>query len=66
MAKTIYRREKLEQELGHVGAQNFMAKQVERAVNSPRCSEVCRVWHREGDKRVLDEVIISGQVNYQL
>ncbi len=24
MAKTIYRREKLEQELGRVGAQNFM------------------------------------------
>lgn len=54
MAKTIYRREKLEQELGHVGAQNFMSKQVERAVNSPQCSKVCRVWRREGDKRVLD------------
>lgn len=66
MTKTIYRREKLEQELGHVGAQNFMSKQVERAVNSPRCSKVCRVWHRDGDKRVLDEVIISGQANYQL
>lgn len=66
MAKTIYRREKLEPELGNVGAQNFMSKQVERAVNSPRCSKVCRVWHTDGDKRVLDEVIISGQVNYNL
>lgn len=66
MANTIYRREKLEQELGPVGAQNFMSKQVERAVNSPRCSKVCRVWHREGDKRVLDEVIISVQENYQI
>lgn len=66
MAKTIYRREKLEPEIGHVGAQNFMSRQVERAVNSPRCSKVCRVWRMEGDKRVLDEVIISGQVNYQL
>lgn len=28
MAKTIYRREKLEPELGHVGAQNFMSKQA--------------------------------------
>ncbi|QDB70201.1 hypothetical protein KGB41_gp44 [Salmonella virus KFS-SE2] len=66
MAKTIYRREKLEQELGHVGAQNFMSKQVERAVSSPRCSKVCRVWHRDGDRCVLDELIISGQANYQL
>lgn len=66
MAKTIYRREKLEPELGRVGAQNFMSNQVERALNSPRCSKVCRVWHREGDKRVLDEVIISGQANCQL
>jgi hypothetical protein len=31
MAKTIYRREKLEQELGHVGAQNFMSKQAKRS-----------------------------------
>ncbi|AXQ70392.1 hypothetical protein KGB44_gp75 [Salmonella virus VSt472] len=66
MAKTIYRREKLEPELGRVGAQNFMSRQVERAVKSPRCSKVCRVWHRDGDKRVLDQVIISGQSNYQL
>lgn len=66
MAKTIYRREKLEKELGQVGAQNFMSKQVERALNSPRCSKVCRVWHRDGDKRVLDEIITSGLANYQL
>lgn len=66
MAKTIYRREKLESELGHVGAQNFMSKQAERAVNSPRCSKVCRVWHMDGDKRSLDEVIISWLANYQL
>ncbi len=66
MAKTIYLREKLEQELGHVGAQNFMSRQVERAVKSARCSKVCRVWHKDGDKRVLDEVIISGQANHQL
>lgn len=66
MAKTIYRREKLEQELGHVGAQNFMSKQVERAMNNQRLAKVCRVWYRDGDKRVLDEVIISGQANYQV
>lgn len=46
MAKTIYRREKLESELGHVGAQNFMAAQAMQAYSNGK--RVCRVFSGEG------------------
>lgn len=58
MAKTIYRREKLEQELGHVGAQNYMSKQARNAMESIRVNRVVRVFNGEGKRRVMDELII--------
>ena len=48
MAKTIYRREKLEQELEHVGAQNFMTKQARHAMESVYVNRVVRVFNGEG------------------
>lgn len=51
MAKTIYRREKLEPELGHVGAQNFMSKQARNAMESIRVNRVVRVFNGEGKRR---------------
>lgn len=48
MAKTIYRREKLEPELGHVGAQNFMSEQARHAMESIRVNRVVRVFNGEG------------------
>lgn len=60
MAKTIYRREKLEPELGYVGAQNFLMQQAKRGIDSPlRTSRVVRVWSGEGKRKVLDEVIVA-------
>lgn len=58
MAKTIYRRENLEQELGHVGAQNFMSKQARHAMESVRVNRVVRVFNGEGKRIVMDELII--------
>lgn len=58
MAKTIYRRERLEQELGHVVAQNFMSKQARSAMESVRVNRVVRVFNGEGKCRVMDELII--------
>lgn len=58
MAKTIYRRDKLEQELGPVGAQNFMSKQARNAMESIRVNRVVRVFNGEGKRRVMDELII--------
>lgn len=58
MSKTIYRREKLESELGHVGAQNFMSKQARSAMESIRVNRVVRVFNDEGKRRVMDELII--------
>ena len=61
MAKTIYRREKLESELGHVGTQNFMSKQARNAMESIRVNSVnrvVRVFNGEGKRRVMDELII--------
>ena len=58
MAKTIYRREKLEPELGRFGAQNFMSKQARSAMESIRVNRVVRVFNGEGKRRVMDELII--------
>lgn len=61
MAKTIYRREKLESELGHVGAQNFMAAQAMHSYSNGK--RVCRVFSGEGKQRVLEQVIVSSGGN---
>ncbi|QAX91961.1 hypothetical protein [Klebsiella phage YX3973] len=61
MAKTIYRREKLESELGHVGAQNFMMAQAMHAYSNGK--RVCRVFSGEGKQRVLEQVIVSSGGN---
>lgn len=63
MAKTIYRRKKLEQELGHVGAQNFMSKQARNAMESIRVNRVVRVFNGEGKRRILAEVVVSSGAN---
>lgn len=61
MAKTIYRREKLESELGHVGAQNFLANQAERELKrTPSKSRVVRVWSFVDNKKILEKVIIAS------
>lgn len=64
MAKTIYRREKLEQELGHVGAQNFMSKQARNAMESIRVNRVVRVFNGEGKRIVMDELIIVFRARF--
>lgn len=56
MEKTIYRREKLEPELGQVGAQNFMMAQAMHAYSNGK--RVCRVFSGEGKQRVLESVIV--------
>lgn len=61
MAKTIYRREKLESELGHVGAQNFMMAQAMHAYSKGKC--VCRVFSGEGKQRRIEQVIVSSGKN---
>lgn len=61
MAKTIYRREKLESELGHVGAQNFMAAQAMQAYSNGK--RVCRVFSGEGKQRRIEQVIVSSGKN---
>lgn len=59
MAKTIYKREKLEPEYGVVGAQNFMMAQANRGINEPcRVKRVVRVFNGEGKRRMLQEVIV--------
>lgn len=63
MAKTIYRRENLEPELGHVGAQNFMSKQARNAMESIRVNRVVRVFNGEGKHRTLEQVIVSSGGN---
>lgn len=61
MEKTIYRREKLEPELGHVGAQDFMAAQAMHAYSNGK--RVCRVFSGEGKQRTLEQVIVSSGGN---
>jgi hypothetical protein len=61
MAKTIYRREKLESELGHVGAQNFMMAQAMHAYSNGK--RVCRVFSGEGKHRTLEQVVVSSGGN---
>lgn len=61
MAKTIYRREKLESELGHVGARNFMAAQAMQAYSNGK--RVCRVFSGEGKQRRIEQVIVSSGKN---
>jgi hypothetical protein len=61
MAKTIYRREKLESELGHVGAQNFMMAQAMHAYSNGK--RVCRVFSGEGKHRTLEHVVVSSGGN---
>lgn len=61
MAKTIYRREKLESELGHVGAQNFMMSQAMHAYSNGK--RVCRVFSGEGKHRTLEQVVVSSGGN---
>lgn len=63
MAKTIYRRERLEPELGHVGAQNFMSKQARNAMESVRVNRVVRVFNGEGKRRDY-RVLTSIQRSY--
>ena len=59
MAKSIYKREKLEPEYGIVGAQNFMMAQANRGINEPyRVKRVVRVFNGEGKRRMLQEVIV--------
>ena len=61
MAKTIYRREKLEPELGYVGAHNFLMQQAKRGIDSPfRTSRAVRVWVQHDDKKILEEVIVAS------
>ena len=61
MEKTIYRREKLEPELGQVGAQNFMMSQAMHAYSNGK--RVCRVFSGEGKQRTLEKVIVSSGGN---
>lgn len=61
MAKTIYRREKLESELGHVGAQNFMMAQAMHAYSNGK--RVCLVFSGEGKHRTLEQVVVSSGGN---
>lgn len=59
MAKSIYRREKLEAEYGVVGAQDFLNAKANRGINEPyRVKRVVRVFNGEGKRRSIEQVIV--------